>query len=101
MKDSNLHSDKGFRYAMVTLGIFFGVSALEVISHITGIRLAPVEGLLLFGIFITAAIGSICTFKGIREPNSARKIAAMVLNSACCCFLLYIVVDIALVLLGS
>ncbi len=92
MEKLNVNSNKGFKWAIITMSIFILIIILHVIQEFVKIDMSNFYGILLVLILIFTVVGVIDSIKGIKEPNTLRKVIGMILNSGYVVLLIFIIV---------
>lgn len=92
MEKLNVNSNKGFKWAKITMSIFILIIILHVIQEFVKIDMSNFYGILLVLILIFTVVGVIDSIKGIKEPNTLRKVIGMILNSGYVVLLIFIIV---------
>ncbi|TDT46457.1 hypothetical protein CLV90_0507 [Maribacter spongiicola] len=81
MNTNNLNSIKAFKYGMLEIGLLLIVIALIFILNPSKFyAVSIVIGFLLFIIGFISIVGCIISLKGIKEPNTAKKIIGIIIN---------------------
>jgi len=82
MIDGNKNSHSGFKYGVIGFSIFLIIIVLSVIINtLDHYFLSLLIGLLVFIIGFIGVIGLTKSLKGLKEPNTSKKIIGLVLNS--------------------
>lgn len=76
----NNYSSKAFISSMVLLGLFAYLILAKFFTFINFSLFVSLRRILIIGIFIVFCIGFFLSLKGIKEPNSWKKIIALIIN---------------------
>ena len=81
MTSSNINSNKSFEYAILGVGLILVIIILTILLNTSKYDfISLLIGLLTFVIGIIGVIGSIVSIKGLKEPNTVKKIIGIILN---------------------
>jgi glucan phosphoethanolaminetransferase (alkaline phosphatase superfamily) len=80
MSKINTYSNKGFKSGIVLLVLFFSLILFWFFSFIAFEIFFTIRRILIVIIMIVVIIGIVYSLKGIREPNTLKKIIGLVLN---------------------
>ncbi len=81
MTENNINSHKGFKHGVLGIGLILLLIVLTQITHLFKSDFGSLLiGLLTFAVGIISIIGFIKSLKGIKEPNTAKKIIGIVIN---------------------
>ncbi|WP_298896238.1 hypothetical protein [uncultured Psychroserpens sp.] len=86
------HSKKGFQFAIITIVTFLLFLLLQLLAANEKISLdfyRYVSGFLMILVFVSSIIGFVFSMKGLKDPNSVKKIFGIIANSIL--FLLFVV----------
>ncbi|MCD2258950.1 hypothetical protein [Psychroserpens luteolus] len=86
------HSKKGFQFAIITIVTFLLFLLLQFLAANEKISLdfyRYVSGFLMILVFVSSIIGFVFSMKGLKDPNSVKKIFGIIANSIL--FLLFVV----------
>ncbi|WP_298757602.1 hypothetical protein [uncultured Psychroserpens sp.] len=89
---TSLHSRKGFQFAIITIVTFLLFLLLQLLAANEKISLdfyRYVSGFLMILVFVSSIIGFVFSMKGLKDPNSIKKIFGIIANSIL--FLLFVV----------
>ncbi|WP_028284039.1 hypothetical protein [Olleya marilimosa] len=83
MTKNNINSHKGFKFGIIGIGLILILIILTQLLHTQISDIASILiGLLTFAVGIVSIIGFIKSLKGIKEPNTAKKIIGIIINFA-------------------
>ena len=81
MTENNLNSHKGFKYGILGIGLILVLIILtQLLNTLISDFASILIGLLTFAVGIISIIGFIKSIKGIKEPNTAKKIIGIIIN---------------------
>ena len=86
------HSKKGFQFAIITIVTFLLFLLLQILAANEKISLdfyRYASGFLMILVFVSSIIGFVFSMRGLKEPNSLKKIFGIVANSIL--FVLFVV----------
>lgn len=90
--EKNKYSDKGFRFGILGIGLFLILVILSLLLRFIKYDfISLIIGLIVFAIAIVSAIGLINSIKGIKEPNTSKKIIGIILNLLLISFFLLVI----------
>ena len=81
MIENNKNSHKGFKYGILGIGLILILIILtQLLNTLKSDFVSILIGLLVFAVGIISIIGLIVSLKGIKEPNTAKKIIGIIVN---------------------
>ena len=81
MTEINKNSHKGFKYGILEIGLILILIILtQLLNTLTSDFASILIGFFTFTIGIISIIGFIKSIKGIKEPNTAKKIIGITIN---------------------
>lgn len=81
---SNLNSHQSFRYAIISLILFFTtllISVVTILTHFSSNILSLILGFTVLVIVFLSIVGFIDALKGFKEPKSTKKTIGFIVNS--------------------
>ena len=81
--ETNTYSHKGFKFGILGIGLLFIVVILSLLLNVLKYdSISILIGLTVFTMGIVSIIGIIKSLKGIKEPNTFKKIIGIIINFA-------------------
>lgn len=94
MTKNNTNSHKGFNYSILGIGLILISIVLTYFLNTFASDLASILiGVVAFAIGITSVIGFSNSLKGIKEPNTAKKIIGIIVNFGIVVLFLYVIIS--------
>ena len=90
----NKNSHKGFKLGIISLVGFFGIIIIS--KHLNkspNDSTSLIIGFLTISIGITSIIGIIKSIRGLKEPNTLKKIIGLILNFGFLSFFLFVIIE--------
>ena len=88
----NKNSHKGFKFGLISLIGFFGIIIItKYLNNSTNDLISVIIGFLTLSIGVISIIGIINAIKGLKEPNTLKKIIGLVLNFGFVSFFLFVI----------
>lgn len=93
MNTKNINSHKGFTFGLISLIGFVGLVLItKYLNNSTNSLASVVIGFLTISIGIISIMGIIYSIKGIKDPNTSKKILGLLLNLGFVTFFLYVII---------
>lgn len=81
MTNNNINSHKGFKYGISAIGLILIATTLSLLIDTLKSDLASIlNGLLTLVIGFISILGIIISLKGIKEPNTVKKVVGITIN---------------------
>ncbi|WP_338731361.1 hypothetical protein [Mangrovimonas cancribranchiae] len=79
--ETNTYSHKGFKFGILGIGLILIIVILSLLLNVLKYNFISILiGLTVFAIGIVSIIGFIKSLKGIKEPNTFKKIIGIIIN---------------------
>ena len=93
-KNMNKNSHKGFKLGVISLIGFFGIIIItKYLNNSPNDSTSVIIGFLTISIGIISIIGIVKSIRGLKEPNTLKKITGLILNFGFLSFFLFVITE--------